>query len=104
MKSRLDQIRRSHAAARPNPAANPAWFHTHNDLDYALGLLTVTSHDDRLASPSKEMPVTKISHSIPWDPNRFIGFTPEQLELIRKGFEAALGEVYQIEKARGGKC
>jgi len=43
-----------------------------------------------------------LSQSIPWDPSRFIGFTAEQLELIRKGFFAALDQVYQIEKAKNG--
>ena len=42
----------------------------------------------------------KMSQQIPWDPSRFIGFSAEQLELIRKGFEAALGEVYRLETAQ----
>lgn len=33
--NRLDQIRRSHASAKPKPE-NPAWFHTHNDLTFVL--------------------------------------------------------------------
>jgi len=57
---RLLQIRRSHASARPNPTANPAWFHTHNDLTYVLSLLderlTVTSHNDSLPTPNRRQP------------------------------------------------
>jgi hypothetical protein len=34
--SRLEQIKRAHASARPNPVENPAFFHTHNDLTYVL--------------------------------------------------------------------
>lgn len=33
---RMEQLRRAHANARPNSISNPAWFHTHNDLDYVL--------------------------------------------------------------------
>jgi hypothetical protein len=36
---RLEQIKRAHASARPNVINNPAFFHTHNDLGYVLGLL-----------------------------------------------------------------
>lgn len=32
---RLEQIRRSHASARPKHD-NPAWVHTHNDLTFVL--------------------------------------------------------------------
>jgi len=48
----------------------------------------------------KEIAMPKMSQQIPWDPSRFIGFSAEQLELIRKGFEAALGEVYRLETAQ----
>lgn len=33
--NRIEQIRRSHASARPTPE-NPAWVHTHADLTVAL--------------------------------------------------------------------
>jgi hypothetical protein len=33
---RIEQIRRAHASARPNPAANPAWFHAENDIGVLL--------------------------------------------------------------------
>lgn len=33
---RMEQLRRAHASARPNSISNPAWAHTHNDLDYVL--------------------------------------------------------------------
>ena len=35
---RLEQIRRSHASAKPT-RENPAWMHTHDDLGYVLGRL-----------------------------------------------------------------
>jgi hypothetical protein len=34
--SRMEQIRRAHANARPNSVVNPAWANTHNDLTYVL--------------------------------------------------------------------
>lgn len=37
--ARLLQIKRAHASARPKPVENPAWFHTHNDLGFALGFI-----------------------------------------------------------------
>lgn len=38
--SRLLQIRRAHASAKPT-SRNPAWLHTHNDLGYVLRLLEI---------------------------------------------------------------
>jgi hypothetical protein len=38
--SHIEQIRRSHASAKPNPVENPAWFYTHMDLGTVL-----ESHD-----------------------------------------------------------
>lgn len=38
MTDRLEQIRRSHASARPKHD-NPAWLHTHNDLTIVLAEL-----------------------------------------------------------------
>ena len=34
--TRMEQLRRAHASARPKSVSNPAWFHTHNDLTYVL--------------------------------------------------------------------
>jgi hypothetical protein len=39
----------------------------------------------------------KVSQQVTWNPSRFIGFSREQLELIKKGFDFALNEVYEIE-------
>lgn len=36
MSDRIEQIRRAHKSAKPNPAANPAWFHAENDIDVLL--------------------------------------------------------------------
>lgn len=36
---RLDQIRRSHASARPKPWDNPSWANAHNDLTFVLAEL-----------------------------------------------------------------
>lgn len=42
------------------------------------------------------------SQQIAFDPSAFVGFSDEQLALIRQGFESALGEVYEREtEARG---
>ena len=101
----LKQIRRAHEYARPKHD-NPAWLNTHHDLTYVLDLLdrlTVTSHDGSIRPSSKEDDMSKISQSIPWDPTRFAGFSEAQLELIRKGFFAAVDRVYQLEKIRDGK-
>lgn len=43
-----------------------------------------------------------LSQSIPWDPNRFVGFSADQLEMIRKGFFAALDGVYRLERRDDG--
>lgn len=40
-----------------------------------------------------------ISQQIAWDPSSFVGFSDAQLELIRTGFMAALGRVYERETA-----
>lgn len=40
----LDQIRRSHASARPKHD-NPAWLHTHEDLTFVLELLDSTQKE-----------------------------------------------------------
>lgn len=36
MSDRIEQIRRAHASARPNPAANPAWANAENDIGILL--------------------------------------------------------------------
>lgn len=38
-----------------------------------------------------------LSQTIPWDPNAFIGFSKEQVELIQRGFHFALDRVYERE-------
>lgn len=40
----LDQVRRSHASARPKHD-NPAWLHTHEDLTFVLQRLDTMAHD-----------------------------------------------------------
>lgn len=42
----------------------------------------------------------KFLSQIPWDPTRFIGFTAEQIELIKKGWDLALDDVYRLEKEK----
>lgn len=41
----------------------------------------------------------KLAQSISWDPSSFVGFTPEQVEMIHRGFRFALNEVYRLETA-----
>lgn len=38
-----------------------------------------------------------LSQTIAWDPSAFIGFSAEQVELIRRGFMFALDRVYERE-------
>jgi hypothetical protein len=38
-----------------------------------------------------------LSQTIPWDPTAFTGFSDEQVELIRRGFNFALDRVYARE-------
>ena len=38
---------------------------------------------------------------MPWDPSICIGYSPEQVELMRKGHEFALNKAYSIACARG---
>jgi hypothetical protein len=45
--SRLEQIRRAHASARPKHD-NPAWLHTHQDLTYVLSLVDRLQAADEL--------------------------------------------------------
>lgn len=42
----------------------------------------------------------KFLSQIPWDPTRFIGFSNEQIELIKKGWDLALDDVYRLEKEK----
>ena len=44
---RLLQIRRAHRSARPTER-NPAWLHTHRDLDYVLSMLESLGLIERL--------------------------------------------------------
>jgi hypothetical protein len=36
MSDRIEQIRRAHKSARPNPNANPSWFHAENEIGILL--------------------------------------------------------------------
>jgi hypothetical protein len=40
-----------------------------------------------------------VSQQVSWNPDVFIGFSPEQIDLIRVGFMAALDLAYEIEIA-----
>ena len=41
---------------------------------------------------------TKLSHQVSWDPRQYVGYSNEQLELIRVGFTRALNEIYRLEE------
>ncbi len=43
------------------------------------------------------MKLKKLSQQVAWNPSLFIGFSAEQLEMIKKGFDFALNEVYSME-------
>jgi hypothetical protein len=47
---RIEQIRRAHKSARPNPAANPAWANAENDIGVLLD--RIDELERRLATQS----------------------------------------------------
>lgn len=47
MSDRIEQIRRAHASATPDPIANPAWFHAENEIGLLLARI------DELSPPEK---------------------------------------------------
>ena len=43
------------------------------------------------------------SQQVAWNPNLWIGFSAEQLEIVKKGFNFALNEVYRLEQQKKNK-
>lgn len=85
---RLDQIRKSHASARPKPD-NPAWFHTHNDLTLALAEI------DRLA---ERVRIQNHKLKLAFDALALYGVPMERAKSIENGI-FVLGERYEKEIA-----